>query len=127
MHNEEAKAEDQIPLKIRAKKGYYRLKSKKKFKQEIYVRRNNVELVYSVIKRKFNGINRSRNLKLSNKETKLKNVIYNIYQSIQIQLNEDFYKAIKIEKRKTLFFSKSRKLYFLTLSKQKMLILIFVH
>ena len=112
MHNEEAKAEDQIPLKIRAKKGYYRLKSKKKFKQEIYVRRNNVELVYSVIKRKFNGINRSRNLKLSNKETKLKNVIYNIYQSIQIQLNEDFYKAIKIEKRKTLFFYKSRKLYF---------------
>ena len=83
--NEEAKAEDQIPLKTRAKKGHYRLKSKKKFKQEIYVIRNNVESVFSVIKRKFDGTNRSRSLQQSNKETKLKNILYNIYRSIQIQ------------------------------------------
>ena len=37
--NEEAKAYDQIPLKIRAKKGHYRLKSKNKFKKEIYSKR----------------------------------------------------------------------------------------
>ena len=83
--NEEAKAEDQIPLKTRAKNGHYRLKSKKQFKQEIYSRRNNVESIFSVIKRIFNGTNRSRTLQLSNKETKLKNTIYNIYRSTQIQ------------------------------------------
>ena len=83
--NEETKAEDQIPLKTRAKNGYYRLKSKNKFNQEIYSRRNNVESIFSVIKRIFNGTNRSRSLQLSNKETKLKNTLYNIYRSTQIQ------------------------------------------
>jgi len=82
--NEEAKAQDQIPLKTRAKKGKYRLKSKNQFKKEIYSKRNNVESVFSVIKRIFNGTNRSRTLKLSNKETKLKNTSYNIYRSTQI-------------------------------------------
>ncbi|MEE0025600.1 MAG: hypothetical protein UEW62_08310, partial [Methanobrevibacter sp.] len=42
-------------LKTRAKNGYYRLKSKNKFNQEIYSRRNNVESIFSVIKRIFNG------------------------------------------------------------------------
>ncbi|WP_458456849.1 hypothetical protein [Methanobrevibacter sp.] len=41
--------------------------------------------MFSVIKRIFNGTNRSRSLQLSNKETKLKNTIYNIYRSTQIQ------------------------------------------
>ena len=83
--NEEAKAEDQMPLKTRAKKRTLSLKSKNTFKQEIYSRRNNVESIFSVIKRIFNGTNRSRSLQLSNKETKLKNTIYNIYMSTQIQ------------------------------------------
>ncbi|WP_363139657.1 transposase [uncultured Methanobrevibacter sp.] len=83
--NEESKAEDQIPLKTRAKIGHYRLKSKNKFNQEIYSRRNNVESIFSVIKRIFNGTNRSISLQLSNKETKLKNIIYNSYRLTQIQ------------------------------------------
>ncbi len=83
--NEEAKAENQIPLKTRAKNRHYRLESKNKFKQEVYSRRNNVESIFSVIKRIFNGTNRSRSLQLSNKETKLKNTFYNIYKSTQIQ------------------------------------------
>ena len=83
--NEETKAEDQIPLKTRAKTGHYRLKSKNKFNKEIYSLRNNVKSIFSVIKRIFNGTNRSRSLQLSNKETKLKNTIYNIYRSTQIQ------------------------------------------
>ena len=33
--NEEAKSQDQIPLKTRAKNGKYRLQSKNKFKKEI--------------------------------------------------------------------------------------------
>ncbi|MCQ2977320.1 MAG: transposase [archaeon] len=83
--NEEIKAQEQIPLKTRAKKGKYRLKSKTQFKQKIYTKRNNVESVFSVIKRIFNGTNRSRTQQLSNKETKLKNTLYNIYRSTQIQ------------------------------------------
>ena len=44
----------------------------------------NVESVISVIKRRFNGGNFSRSTKLQNKETKLKDVLYNIYRAIQI-------------------------------------------
>ena len=82
--NEEAKAIDQIPLKKRAKKKeHYRLNSQTIFRKTIYSKRNNVESVISVIKRLFQGTNHSRSLKLSNKETKLKNTIYNIYQTTQ--------------------------------------------
>ena len=82
--NEEIKAFDQIPLKTRAKKGHYRLNSPTIFRHKIYNKRNNVEGVFSVIKRKFSGTNHSRSTYLSNKETKLKNIIYNIYRSTQI-------------------------------------------
>ncbi len=43
----------------------------------------NVESVISVIKRRFNGVNFSRSTPLQNKETKLKDVLYNIYRAIQ--------------------------------------------
>ncbi|MTK10656.1 MAG: transposase [Clostridiaceae bacterium] len=82
--NEKLKAFDQIPLKTRAKKGNYRLKSLAIFRKKIYSKRNNVESIFSIIKRKFNDINHSRSTQLSNKETKLKNTIYNIYRLTQI-------------------------------------------
>ena len=82
--NEELKAFDQIPLKKRAKKGQYRLKSPTIFRHKIYKKRNNIESIFSTIKRKFNGTNHSRSTQLSNKETKLKNTIYNIYRTTQI-------------------------------------------
>jgi transposase len=82
--NEELKAFDQIPLKNRAKKGQYRLKSPTIFRNKIYTKRNNIESIFSTIKRKFNGTNHSRSTQLSNKETKLKNTIYNIYRTTQI-------------------------------------------
>ncbi|WP_296883965.1 hypothetical protein [uncultured Methanobrevibacter sp.] len=44
----------------------------------------NVESVIYVIKRRFNGGNYSRSTKLQNKETKLKDVLYNIYRAIQV-------------------------------------------
>ena len=83
--NEEAKAQDQIPLKTRAKTGHYRLNSSTIFWHDVYAWRMNVESVIYVIKRRFNGGNYSRSTKLQNKETKLKNTIYNIYRSTQIQ------------------------------------------
>ena len=82
--NEEAKAEDQIPLKTRAKTGHYRLNSATIFWHDVYARRMNVESVIYVIKRRFNGGNYSRSTKLQNKETKLKDVLYNIYRAIQV-------------------------------------------
>ena len=82
--NEEAKAEDQIPLKTRAKTGHYRLNSSTIFWHDVYARRMNVESVIYVIKRRFNGGNYSRSTKLQNKETKLKDVLYNIYRAIQV-------------------------------------------
>ena len=82
--NEETLAFDQIPLKTRAKNGHYRLNSSTIFRPKAYARRMNVESVISVIKRKFSGINFSRSEKLRNKETKLKNVVYNVYRYTQI-------------------------------------------
>ena len=70
--NEEIKALDQIPLKANFKHGWYRRLSQKIFKKEIYSRRNNVESIFSVIKRKFGGINKSKSTRLRNKETRLK-------------------------------------------------------
>jgi transposase len=82
--NEETGAFDQIPLKTRAKKGHYRLNSPTIFRQKVYNQRTLVEGVFSVIKRKFDGTNRSRSTYLSNKETRLKNTVYNIHRSTQI-------------------------------------------
>lgn len=82
--NEEIGAFDQIPLKKGAKTGKYRLRSTTTFWKTTYNRRMNVESVIYVIKQKFNGKNFSRSDKLRNKETKMKDVLYNIYRLIQI-------------------------------------------
>ena len=82
--NEEVSPFDQIPLKKNAKTGHYRLNSATIFWHDVYARRMNVERVISVIKRRFNGGNYSRSTSLQNKETKLKDVLYNIYRAIQV-------------------------------------------
>lgn len=82
--NEEIKALDQIPLRSNFRHGWYRRLSIKIFKKEIYSRRNNVESVFSVIKRKYSGINKSKSTQLQNKETRLKTLVYNIDQSTKI-------------------------------------------
>lgn len=82
--NEEIKAFDIIPNKKRVKTGFFRKRSRYVFRKPIYARRNNVESVFSVIKRIFSGINTSRSTNLSNKETKFKCLMYNIHRSIQL-------------------------------------------
>ncbi|WP_248845824.1 hypothetical protein [Methanobrevibacter oralis] len=72
--NEEIKASDQIPLKSNFKHGWYRRLNIKTFDKKIYSRRNNVESVFSVIKRKFSGTNKS---KKKNKTTKQRNKTQN--------------------------------------------------
>ena len=81
---EETTALPQIPVKTRQKSGTYRSKSRTIFRPQVYRFRNQVEGVNSVEKRKFSGINNSRSTTLQIKETKLKNLFYNIYRSIQI-------------------------------------------
>ena len=82
--NEEIKASDQIPLKSNFRHGWYRRLSIQTFEKEIYSRRNNVESVFSVIKRKYSGVNKSKSTRLQNKETRFKTLVYNITQAIKI-------------------------------------------
>ncbi|AWX31859.1 transposase [Methanosphaera sp. BMS] len=81
---EETTALPEIPVKTRQKRGTYRSKCRVIFRPRVYRFRNQVEGVNSVEKRKFSGINNSRSTNLQIKETKMKNVFYTIYQSIQI-------------------------------------------
>lgn len=64
--NKEIKASDQIPLKSNFRHGWYRRLSQKTFNKEIYSLRNNVESVFSVIKRKLNENNKSKSTRLQN-------------------------------------------------------------
>ena len=82
--NEEVWAFDPIPLKTRAKTGYYRLNSATIFWHDVYARKMNVESVIFVIKIKFGGVNYNISTSHQNKETKLKDVLYNIYRALQV-------------------------------------------
>lgn len=89
--HEELNSSSLIPLKKRAKKGKYRIGSRSIFTKPKYHQRCIVETVISVIKRVFGDKNQSRSDKLRNKETKLKNLCYDIYRytktsKIEIQI-----------------------------------------
>lgn len=56
-----------------------------KHSKKKHIIKNLVENVFSLIKRKFGGANKSKSRKLRNKETRLKTLIYNIHRSNQIQ------------------------------------------
>ena len=64
----------------------------KKHLMKKYTPKNNVESIFSVIKRKFSGTNKSKHTRLQNKETRLKTAIYNIDRVVKI-LNQDFNKV----------------------------------
>jgi len=68
-----------IPRKKGAKNGKYRMAMESLFSKPKYHKRSIVETVISVIKRVFGDKNQSRSDKLRNKETKLKNISYDIY------------------------------------------------
>ena len=77
--HEELNASSMIPRKKGAKNGKYRMAMESLFSKPKYHRRSIVETVISVIKRVFGDKNQSRSDKLRNKETKLKDVCYDIY------------------------------------------------
>lgn len=82
--NEQTTALAMIPLKKNPKTGKNRLNSEAIFRETVYSFRNQVECVFSILKRKFSGINTSRSTRLGKKETIIKNLFYNIYRTIQI-------------------------------------------
>lgn len=73
-----------IPVKKNPQTGKYRLSNYSIFRPKIYGMRNLVETVNSVQKRIFSGKNTSRSTTLRNKETKIKNMLYNIYRTLII-------------------------------------------
>ena len=86
--NKEIKASDQIPLKSNFRHGWYRRLSQKTFNKEIYSLRNNVESVFSVIKRKLNGNNKSKSTRLQNNNLQYSSINQN--RKIGFQQSQNF-------------------------------------
>lgn len=94
---EETHAKCMIPLKKnREKTGKYRLSMLTEFNEKEYHRRSKSETVISVEKRVLDDVNYSKTDSMRNKESKLRNICYNIYKHAMIfilEIIEDFYKA----------------------------------
>ena len=87
---------DSPQVKRGAKSGTYRLGMREEFDEELYHRRALVETVFSVEKRVFGDVNHSRSDRLRNKESKLRNVCYNVYRYVKVvvvMVVKGFYKA----------------------------------
>jgi transposase len=96
MVHEEVRAACMIPLKKRAKSGTYRLAMREEFDEGLYHRRNLVETAFSVEKRVFGDVNHSKSDRLRNKESKLRNVCYNLYRycrRVMLVVVRGFYRA----------------------------------
>ena len=98
---EELGADSQIPVRRGlTKHGKYRKKLIFGLDQDKYHKREIVETVNSVEKKVFGEENRGRSDRIRNKETKLRNVCYNVYRRVVLLSNgfvivfEGFYKAI---------------------------------
>ena len=78
---EELKADSQIPVRLGlTKTGKYRKELIFGTDRKKYNKRNIVETVNSVEKRIFGEENRARTERARNKETKLRNICYNVYR-----------------------------------------------
>lgn len=94
-----------IPIKKnREKTGKYRLSMLTDFNEDEYHRRSLAETVISVEKRVLDDVNYGRKDRMRNKESKLRNICYNIYKYAMIfiletrfyftEIIEDFYKVV---------------------------------
>ena len=94
---EETNAEPHIPLRDgKALTGEYRQLMLTEFDEDKYHRRSIVETVISVEKRVFGDNNTSRSDRLRNKESKLRNVCYNVYRAVKVfmlEILKVFYRA----------------------------------
>ncbi len=82
---EEIKADSIVPLRERKRKrinGKYRKQLNKEFDKITYNRRNIVETIISVVKRKFGETLRARKVRNQVKEVKVKLIVYNINKKL---------------------------------------------
>ncbi len=82
---EEIKADSIIPLRVRKRKrinGKYRKQLHIEFDKITYNRRNIVETIISVVKRKFGETLRARKLRNQVKEVKVKLIVYSIDKKV---------------------------------------------
>ena len=103
MIREELGADSQIPVRTGlTKNGKYRKELIFGTDKGKYNKRSIVEMVNSVLKRVFGEENRARTDRMRNKETKLRNVCYNVYRRVVVLSNgfvivfEGFYRARNI-------------------------------
>ncbi len=85
---EEIKANSVIPVKKRKRTriiGECRQQLNENFDKKVYNRRNIVEAVFSVIKRKFGEIVKARKYYNQVKEIKVKMLVYNINKNVSVQ------------------------------------------
>jgi hypothetical protein len=68
--------------KCRKRKGRLRRESELSFDWETYLKRNIVEMVFSVVKRKFGDTLYSRSLRLQKKELKMMCIVYNLHRYV---------------------------------------------
>jgi transposase len=99
---EELGAQSQIPVRLGlTKNGKYRKELIFGVDKEKYHKRNIAETVNSVMKKVFGEENRARSERMRNKETKIRNLCYNVYRRVVVLSNdlaiifEGFYKAIQ--------------------------------
>jgi hypothetical protein len=95
-----------IPVRTRKRKrisGFYRRELSLSFDPTLYHRRNLVETVFSVLKRKFGEALKARRYSGQIKELKIKLILYNISKIIHAFLiyihYEEFYRAIFLQSR----------------------------
>ena len=82
---EEMKADSIVPLRVRKRKrinGKYRKQLNVEFDNIRYNRRNIIEAIISVVKRKFGETLRARKFRNQVKEVKVKLIVYNINKKI---------------------------------------------
>jgi len=73
--------------------GMYRQKMARQFNDTIYPRRQLVENMFSVLKRKFNGDLKARKFRIQMRELATKMIVCNIYRFLRFLILEVFYRA----------------------------------
>ena len=97
MYKWRSKCRRSYSSKNQSKTRHYRLKSKNKYNKEIYSRRNNVESIFSLIKRIFNGKTEAESKNYQTKKQNSKTQSTTFTDQHKFNKNEDFYKIPNIK------------------------------
>jgi hypothetical protein len=89
-----------IPVRNKKRKrisGYYRKRIAQNFDEDKYHQRNKVEMIFSVLRRKYGEVLKARIYRLQIKEIKIKVILYNLSRMMNsfyvLIIVEEFYRA----------------------------------